>query len=275
MINLIDAELFKIRKIKGQKVLTALIWFVALSPIFMLLFCINTDNVATSTVGDNFGLSEAISTMLLMICFCANFFVIFPVSFAFSGEITKGNARRAVEASHSRSSILTAKIISEYLYSLFLIITTLFIGIVSTVILLQVIGKMNFGNAQMIVIALKALLISFVPVSASLCFLNLAYIVLGKDFLVVITYIIYFSLNQILEFIQMILYKFPTGFIDLIKDYTPSALYSDVIGYLSSVEFNRGLPISTGVYKDILLLTIYIIIFIGLSYFLIRKRDFK
>lgn len=275
MINLIDAELFKIRKIKGQKVLTALIWFVALSPIFMLLFCISTDNVATSTVGDNFGLSEAISTMLLMICFCANFFVIFPVSFAFSGEITKGNARRAVEASHSRSSILTSKIISEYLYSLFLIITTLFIGIVSTVILLQVIGKMNFGNAQMIVIALKALLISFVPVSASLCFLNLAYIVLGKDFLVVITYIIYFSLNQILEFIQMILYKFPTGFIDLIKDYTPSALYSDVIGYLSSVEFNRGLPISTGVYKDILLLTIYIIIFIGLSYFLIRKRDFK
>lgn len=274
MINLIDAELFKIRKIKGQKVLTALIWFVALSPIFMLLFCISTDNVATSTVGDNFGLSEAISTMLLMICFCANFFVIFPVSFAFSGEITKGNARRAVEASHSRSSILTAKIISEYLYSLFLIITTLFIGIVSTVILLQVIGKMNFGNAQ-IVIALRALLISFVPVSASLCFLNLAYIVLGKDFLVVITYIIYFSLNQILEFIQMILYKFPTGFIDLIKDYTPSALYSDVIGYLSSVEFNRGLPISTGVYKDILLLTIYIIIFIGLSYFLIRKRDFK
>lgn len=275
MINLIDAELFKIRKIKGQKVLTALIWLFALSPIFMLLFCISTDNVATSTVGDNFGLSEAISTMLLMICFCANFFVIFPVSFAFSGEITKGNARRAVEASHSRSSILTAKIISEYLYSLFLIITTLFIGIVSTVILLQVIGKMNFGNAQMIVIALKALLISFVPVSASLCFLNLAYIVLGKDFLVVITYIIYFSLNQILEFIQMILYKFPTGFIDLIKDYTPSALYSDVIGYLSSVEFNRGLPISTGVYKDILLLTIYIIIFIGLSYFFIRKRDFK
>lgn len=274
MINLIDAELFKIRKIKGQKVLTALIWFVALSPIFMLLFCISTDNVATSTVGDNFGLSEAISTMLLMICFCANFFVIFPVSFAFSGEITKGNARRAVEASHSRSSILTAKIISEYLYSLFLIITTLFIGIVSTVILLQVIGKMNFGNAQ-IVIALKALLISFVPVSASLCFLNLAYIVLGKDFLVVITYIIYFSLNQILEFIQMILYKFPTGFIDLIKDYTPSALYLDVIGYLSSVEFNRALPISTGVYKDILLLTIYIIIFTGLSYFLIRKRDFK
>lgn len=275
MINLIDAELFKIRKIKGQKVLTALIWFVALSPIFMLLFCISTGNDATSTVGDNFGLSEAISTMFLMICFCANFFVIFPVSFAFSGEITKGNARRAVEASHSRSSILTSKIISEYLYSLFLIITTLFIGIVSTVILLQVIGKMNFGNAQMIVIALKALLISFVPVSASLCFLNLAYIVLGKDFLVVITYIIYFSLNQILEFIQMILYKFPTGFIDLIKDYTPSALYSDVIGYLSSVEFNRGLPISTGVYKDILLLTIYIIIFIGLSYFLIRKRDFK
>lgn len=275
MINLIDAELFKIRKIKGQKVLTALIWFVALSPIFMLLFCISTDNVATSTVGDNFGLSEAISTMLLMICFCANFFVIFPVSFAFSGEITKGNARRAVEASHSRSSILTSKIISEYLYSLFLIITTLFIGIVSTVILLQVIGKMTLGNVQMIVIALKALLISFVPVSASLCFLNLAYIVLGKDFLVVITYIIYFSLNQILEFIQMILYKFPTGFIDLIKDYTPSALYSDVIGYLSSVEFNRGLPISTGVYKDILLLTIYIIIFIGLSYFLIRKRDFK
>lgn len=275
MINLIDAELFKIRKIKGQKVLTALIWLLALSPIFMLLFCISTGNVATSTVGDNFGLSEAISTMLLMICFCANFFVIFPVSFAFSGEITKGNARRAVEASHSRSSILTSKIISEYLYSLFLIITTLFIGIVSTVILLQVIGKMNFGNAQMIVIALKALLISFVPVSASLCFLNLAYIVLGKDFLVVITYIIYFSLNQILEFIQMILYKFPTGFIDLIKDYTPSALYSDVIGYLSSVEFNRGLPISTGVYKDILLLTIYIIIFTGLSYFLIRKRDFK
>lgn len=275
MINLIDAELFKIRKIKGQKVLTALIWLLALSPIFMLLFCISTSNVATSTVGDNFGLSEAISTMLLMICFCANFFVIFPVSFAFSGEITKGNARRAVEASHSRSSILTSKIISEYLYSLFLIITTLFIGIVSTVILLQVIGKMNFGNAQMIVIALKALLISFVPVSASLCFLNLAYIVLGKDFLVVITYIIYFSLNQILEFIQMILYKFPTGFIDLIKDYTPSALYSDVIGYLSSVEFNRGLPISTGVYKDILLLAIYIIIFIGLSYFLIRKRDFK
>ena len=275
MINLIDAELFKIRKIKGQKVLTALIWLFALSPIFMLLFCTSTGNVATSTVGDNFGLSEAISTMFLMICFCANFFVIFPVSFAFSGEITKGNARRAVEASHSRSSILTSKIISEYLYSLFLIITTLFIGIVSTVILLQVIGKMNFGNAQMIVIALKALLISFVPVSASLCFLNLAYIVLGKDFLVVITYIIYFSLNQILEFIQMILYKFPTGFIDLIKDYTPSALYSDVIGYLSSVEFNRGLPISTGVYKDILLLTIYIIIFIGLSYFLIRKRDFK
>lgn len=275
MINLIDAELFKIRKIKGQKVLTALIWFFALSPIFMLLFCTSTGNVATITVGDNFGLSEAISTMFLMICFCANFFVIFPVSFAFSGEITKGNARRAVEASHSRSSILTSKIISEYLYSLFLIITTLFIGIVSTVILLQVIGKMNFGNAQMIVIALKALLISFVPVSASLCFLNLAYIVLGKDFLVVITYIIYFSLNQILEFIQMILYKFPTGFIDLIKDYTPSALYSDVIGYLSSVEFNRGLPISTGVYKDILLLTIYIIIFIGLSYFLIRKRDFK
>lgn len=275
MINLIDAELFKIRKIKGQKVLTALIWLLALSPIFMLLFCTSTGNVATITVGDNFGLSEAISTMLLMICFCANFFVIFPVSFAFSGEITKGNARRAVEASHSRSSILTSKIISEYLYSLFLIITTLFIGIVSTVILLQVIGKMNFGNAQMIVIALKALLISFVPVSASLCFLNLAYIVLGKDFLVVITYIIYFSLNQILEFIQMILYKFPTGFIDLIKDYTPSALYSDVIGYLSSVEFNRGLPISTGVYKDILLLTIYIIIFIGLSYFLIRKRDFK
>ncbi len=275
MINLIDAELFKIRKIKGQKVLTALIWFVALSPIFMLLFCISTGNDATSTVGDNFGLSEAISTMFLMICFCANFFVIFPVSFAFSGEITKGNARRAVEASHSRSSILTSKIISEYLYSLFLILTTLFIGIVSTVILLQVIGKMNFGNAQMIVIALKALLISFVPVSASLCFLNLAYIVLGKDFLVVITYIIYFSLNQILEFIQMILYKFPTGFIDLIKDYTPSALYSDVIGYLSSVEFNRGLPISTGVYKDILLLTIYIIIFTGLSYFLIRKRDFK
>lgn len=275
MINLIDAELFKIRKIKGQKVLTALIWFFALSPIFMLLFCTSTGNVATITVGDNFGLSEAISTMFLMICFCANFFVIFPVSFAFSGEITKGNARREVEASHSRSSILTSKIISEYLYSLFLIITTLFIGIVSTVILLQVIGKMNFGNAQMIVIALKALLISFVPVSASLCFLNLAYIVLGKDFLVVITYIIYFSLNQILEFIQMILYKFPTGFIDLIKDYTPSALYSDVIGYLSSVEFNRGLPISTGVYKDILLLTIYIIIFIGLSYFLIRKRDFK
>lgn len=275
MINLIDAELFKIRKIKGQKVLTALIWLFALSPIFMLLFCISTGNVATITVGDNFGLSEAISTMLLMICFYANFFVIFPVSFAFSGEITKGNARRAVEASHSRSSILTSKIISEYLYSLFLIITTLFIGIVSTVILLQVIGKMNFGNAQMIVIALKALLISFVPVSASLCFLNLAYIVLGKDFLVVITYIIYFSLNQILEFIQMILYKFPTGFIDLIKDYTPSALYLDVIGYLSSVEFNRGLPISTGVYKDILLLTIYIIIFIGLSYFLIRKRDFK
>ena len=275
MINLIDAELFKIRKIKGQKVLTALIWLFALSPIFMLLFCTSTGNVATITVGDNFGLSEAISTMLLMICFCANFFVIFPVSFAFSGEITKGNARRAVEASHSRSSILTSKIISEYLYSLFLIITTLFIGIVSTVILLQVIGKMNFGNAQMIVIALKALLISFVPVSASLCFLNLAYIVLGKDFLVVITYIIYFSLNQILEFIQMILYKFPTGFIDLIKDYTPSALYSDVIGYLSSVEFNRGLPISTGVYKDILLLTIYIIIFIGLSYFLIRKRAFK
>lgn len=275
MINLIDAELFKIRKNKGQKVLTALIWLFALSPIFMLLFCTSTGNVATITVGDNFGLSEAISTMLLMICFCANFFVIFPVSFAFSGEITKGNARRAVEASHSRSSILTSKIISEYLYSLFLIITTLFIGIVSTVILLQVIGKMNFGNAQMIVIALKALLISFVPVSASLCFLNLAYIVLGKDFLVVITYIIYFSLNQILEFIQMILYKFPTGFIDLIKDYTPSALYSDVIGYLSSVEFNRGLPISTGVYKDILLLTIYIIIFIGLSYFLIRKRDFK
>lgn len=275
MINLIDAELFKIRKIKGQKVLTALIWLLALSPIFMLLFCISTGNVATSTVGDNFGLSEAISTMFLMICFCANFFVIFPVSFAFSGEITKGNARRAVEASHSRSSILTSKIISEYLYSLFLILTTLFIGIVSTVILLQVIGKMNFGNAQMIVIALKALLISFVPVSASLCFLNLAYIVLGKDFLVVITYIIYFSLNQILEFIQMILYKFPTGFIDLIKDYTPSALYSDVIGYLSSVEFNRGLPISTGVYKDILLLTIYIIIFTGLSYFLIRKRDFK
>lgn len=275
MINLIDAELFKIRKIKGQKVLTALIWFVALSPIFMLLFCISTGNDATSTVGDNFGLSEAISTMFLMICFCANFFVIFPVSFAFSGEITKGNARRAVEASHSRSGILTSKIISEYLYSLFLILTTLFIGIVSTVILLQVIGKMNFGNAQMIVIALKALLISFVPVSASLCFLNLAYIVLGKDFLVVITYIIYFSLNQILEFIQMILYKFPTGFIDLIKDYTPSALYSDVIGYLSSVEFNRGLPISTGVYKDILLLTIYIIIFTGLSYFLIRKRDFK
>lgn len=275
MINLIDAELFKIRKIKGQKVLTALIWLFALSPIFMLLFCTSTGNVATITVGDNFGLSEAISTMFLMICFCANFFVIFPVSFAFSGEITKGNARRAVEASHSRSSILTSKIISEYLYSLFLIITTLFIGIVSTVILLQVIGKMNFGNAQMIVIALKALLISFVPVSASLCFLNLAYIVLGKDFLVVITYIIYFSLNQILEFIQMILYKFPTGFIDLIKDYTPSALYSDVIGYLSSVEFNRGLPISTGVYKDILLLTIYIIIFIGLSYFLIRKRDFK
>lgn len=275
MINLIDAELFKIRKIKGQKVLTALIWLLALSPIFMLLFCTSTGNVATITVGDNFGLSEAISTMLLMICFCANFFVIFPVSFAFSGEITKGNARRAVEASHSRSSILTSKIISEYLYSLFLIITTLFIGIVSTVILLQVIGKMNFGNAQMIVIALKALLISFVPVSASLCFLNLAYIVLGKDFLVVITYIIYFSLNQILEFIQMILYKFPTGFIDLIKDYTPSALYLDVIGYLSSVEFNRGLPISTGVYKDILLLTIYIIIFIGLSYFLIRKRDFK
>lgn len=275
MINLIDAELFKIRKIKGQKVLTALIWLFALSPIFMLLFCTSTGNVATITVGDNFGLSEAISTMLLMICFCANFFVIFPVSFAFSGEITKGNARRAVEASHSRSSILTSKIISEYLYSLFLIITTLFIGIVSTVILLQVIGKMNFGNAQMIVIALKALLISFVPVSASLCFLNLAYIVLGKDFLVVITYIIYFSLNQILEFIQMILYKFPTGFIDLIKDYTPSALYLDVIGYLSSVEFNRGLPISTGVYKDILLLTIYIIIFIGLSYFLIRKRDFK
>lgn len=275
MINLIDAELFKIRKIKGQKVLTALIWFFALSPIFMLLFCTSTGNVATITVPDNFGLSEAISTMFLMICFCANFFVIFPVSFAFSGEITKGNARRAVEASHSRSSILTAKIISEYLYSLFLIITTLFIGIVSTVILLQVIGKMNFGNAQMIVIALKALLISFVPVSASLCFLNLAYIVLGKDFLVVITYIIYFSLNQILEFIQMILYKFPTGFIDLIKDYTPSALYSDVIGYLSSVEFNRGLPISTGVYKDILLLTVYIIIFTGLSYFLIRKRDFK
>ncbi len=275
MINLIDAELFKIRKIKGQKVLTALIWLLALSPIFMLLFCISTGNVATSTVGDNFGLSEAISTMLLMICFCANFFVIFPVSFAFSGEITKGNARRAVEASHSRSSILTSKIISEYLYSLFLIITTLFIGIVSTVILLQVIGKMTLGNVQMIVIALKALLISFVPVSASLCFLNLAYIVLGKDFLVVITYIIYFSLNQILEFIQMILYKFPTGFIDLIKDYTPSALYSDVIGYLSSVEFNRGLPISTGVYKDILLLTIYIIIFTGLSYFLIRKRDFK
>lgn len=275
MINLIDAELFKIRKIKGQKVLTALIWFFTLSPIFMLLFCTSTGNVATITVPDNFGLSEAISTMFLMICFCANFFVIFPVSFAFSGEITKGNARRAVEASHSRSSILTAKIISEYLYSLFLIITTLFIGIVSTVILLQVIGKMNFGNAQMIVIALKALLISFVPVSASLCFLNLAYIVLGKDFLVVITYIIYFSLNQILEFIQMILYKFPTGFIDLIKDYTPSALYSDVIGYLSSVEFNRGLPISTGVYKDILLLTVYIIIFTGLSYFLIRKRDFK
>lgn len=275
MINLIDAELFKIRKIKGQKALTALIWFFALSPIFMLLFCISTDNVATSTVGDNFGLSEAISTMLLMICFCANFFVIFPVSFAFSGEITKGNARRAVEASHSRSSILTSKIISEYLYSLFLIITTLFIGIVSTVILLQVIGKMTLGNVQMIVIALKALLISFVPVSASLCFLNLAYIVLGKDFLVVITYIIYFSLNQILEFIQMILYKFPTGFIDLIKDYTPSALYSDVIGYLSSVEFNRGLPISTGVYKDILLLAIYIIIFTGLSYFFIRKRDFK
>lgn len=275
MINLIDAELFKIRKIKGQKVLTALIWFFALSPIFMLLFCTSTGNVATITVPDNFGLSEAISTMFLMICFCANFFVIFPVSFAFSGEITKGNARRAVEASHSRSSILTAKIISEYLYSLFLIITTLFIGIVSTVILLQVIGKMNFGNAQMIVIALKALLISFVPVSASLCFLNLSYIVLGKDFLVVITYIIYFSLNQILEFIQMILYKFPTGFIDLIKDYTPSALYSDVIGYLSSVEFNRGLPISTGVYKDILLLTVYIIIFTGLSYFLIRKRDFK
>lgn len=275
MINLIDAELFKIRKIKGQKALTALIWFFALSPIFMLLFCIITGDDATITVSDNFGLSEAISTMLLMICFCANFFVIFPVSFAFSGEITKGNARRAVEASHSRSSILTSKIISEYLYSLFLIITTLFIGIVSTVILLQVIGKMTLGNVQMIVIALKALLISFVPVSASLCFLNLAYIVLGKDFLVVITYIIYFSLNQILEFIQMILYKFPTGFIDLIKDYTPSALYSDVIGYLSSVEFNRGLPISTGVYKDILLLTIYIIIFIGLSYFLIRKRDFK
>lgn len=274
MINLIDAELFKIRKIKGQKVLTALIWLFALSPIFMLLFCISTGNVATITVPDNFGLSEAISTMLLMICFCANFFVIFPVSFAFSGEITKGNARRAVEASHSRSTILTSKIISEYLYSLFLIITTLFIGIVSTVILLQVIGKMNFGNAQ-IVIALKALLISFVPVSASLCFLNLAYIVLGKDFLVVITYIIYFSLNQILEFIQMILYKFPTGFIDLIKDYTPSALYLDVIGYLSSVEFNRALPISTGVYKDILLLAIYIIIFTGLSYFLIRKRDFK
>ena len=275
MINLIDAELFKIRKIKGQKALTALIWFFALSPIFMLLFCIITGDDATITVSDNFGLSEAISTMLLMICFCANFFVIFPVSFAFSGEITKGNARRAVEASHSRSSILTSKIISEYLYSLFLIITTLFIGIVSTVILLQVIGKMTLGNVQMIVIALKALLISFVPVSASLCFLNLAYIVLGKDFLVVITYIIYFSLNQILEFIQMILYKFPTGFIDLIKDYTPSALYLDVIGYLSSVEFNRALPISTGVYKDILLLTIYIIIFTGLSYFLIRKRDFK
>lgn len=275
MINLIDAELFKIRKIKGQKVLTALIWLFALSPIFMLLFCTSTGQVDIITVGDNFGLSEAISTMLLMICFCANFFVIFPVSFAFSGEITKGNARRAVEASHSRSSILTSKIISEYLYSLFLIITTLFIGIVSTVILLQVIGKMTLGNVQMIVIALKALLISFVPVSASLCFLNLAYIVLGKDFLVVITYIIYFSLNQILEFIQMILYKFPTGFIDLIKDYTPSALYSDVIGYLSSVEFNRGLPISTGVYKDILLLAIYIIIFTGLSYFFIRKRDFK
>lgn len=275
MINLIDAELFRIRKIKGQKVLTALIWFFALSSIFVLLFCTITGNVATITVPDNFGLSEAISTMLLMICFCANFFVVFPVSFAFSGEITKGNARRAVEVSHSRSSILTSKIICEYLYSLFLIVTTLFIGIVSTVILLQVIGKVNLGNVQAIVIALKALLISFVPVSASLCFLNLAYIVLGKDFLVVITYIIYFSLNQILEFIQMILYKFPTGFIDLIKDYTPSALYSDVIGYLSSVEFNRALPISTGVYKDILLLTIYIIIFTGLSYFLIRKRDFK
>lgn len=275
MINLIDAELFKIRKIKGQKVLTALIWLFALSPIFMLLFCASTGQVDIITVGDNFGLSEAISTMLLMICFCANFFVIFPVSFAFSGEITKGNARRAVEASHSRSSILTSKIISEYLYSLFLIITTLFIGIVSTVILLQVIGKMNFGNVQMIVIALKALLISFVPVSASLCFLNLAYIVLGKDFFVVITYIIYFFLNQILEFIQMILYKFPTGFIDLIKDYTPSALNSDVIGYLSSIEFSRALPISSDIYKDILLLTVYIIIFTGLSYFLIRKRDFK
>lgn len=275
MINLIDAELFRIRKIKGQKVLTALIWFFALSPIFVLLFCTITGDDATITVNDNFGLSEAISTMLLMICFCANFFVVFPVSFAFSGEITKGNARRAVEVSHSRSSILTSKIICEYLYSLFLIVTTLFIGIVSTVILLQVIGKVNLGNVQAIVIALKALLISFVPVSASLCFLNLAYIVLEKDFLVVIFYIIYLSLNQILEFIQMILYKFPTGFIDLIKDYTPSALYFDIIGYLSSVEFNRALPISTGIYKDILLLTIYIIIFTGLSYFLIRKRDFK
>ncbi len=271
MINLIEAEIFKLKKFSGVKIFTLLVWLVALSPILLSVGVIRTNLDGPSGLGAY----DFVKVLLNLMIVTIPTFVIFPSTFVFSREFLNNMPARSVEASHGRASILTAKIITEFIYSFFIIATTLLIGfITSQVISIFADAGGVIYKEQDVASCFFGLFLTILVNISTLAFLNLSYIVLNKDFAVIISYVIYYNLSDIIRFIMDNFIFNGGSVVEKILVYLPSSISKEVgANEITNILLGaRPLDIS---YRGILISLMYAVVFTAISYILIKKKDFN